>query len=63
MEIHEVVRHTRVAQGKTIAQLAAAACVEESHLSRFERAEREMSSARLQRVLRALGLELQHASP
>lgn len=62
MALHDAVRQARLAQGRTIADLASVAGVEGSHLSRFERGEREMSSGRLQRVLIALGLELQHAT-
>lgn len=57
--IHERVRAAREAQGLTLRAVADAAKVDDGHLSRFERGEREMSGELLERVLAALGLRLE----
>lgn len=52
------VREVRESLGLDLAEVARRADVRPEHLARFERGERDMSAARLGRVLDALGLEV-----
>jgi transcriptional regulator with XRE-family HTH domain len=63
MALHEVVRRARLEQERTIADVAEVAGVEESHLSRFERGARGMSSDKLDRLLHALGIQIGDHDP
>lgn len=54
--IGQVVRETRNNRGMTLTAAAEAAKVRAEHLSRFERGQREMSTATLRRVMEVLGL-------
>lgn len=64
--IGRIVRRTRDLRGLTQAATASLARVRAEHLSRFERGQREMSTAALQRVLDVLDLVVvprEHADP
>lgn len=52
------VREAREALGLDLSEVARRADVRAEHLSRFERGERDMSGAKIDRVLTALGLVL-----
>jgi transcriptional regulator with XRE-family HTH domain len=58
MAIHELVHEARLASGKTITEVAREAEVDDAHLYRFEKGERGMSSDKLGRVFKAVGLQL-----
>lgn len=58
MKTHERIRQARLAQERTVVEIARLAGVDDAHLIRFERGDKQMSSDRVDRVLQALGLEV-----
>ncbi len=58
MQLHRLIRKVRDAKGLTAAELARRAAIDDVHLARFEKGEKLMGSAKLERLLVALELSV-----